>query len=51
MDIQEDIVIDGVNFNFTYQGQSFTLPRKLLEVADLSDIVNMEVIKEQFDQN
>jgi hypothetical protein len=30
MDTQEDIVIDGANFNFYYEGESFTLPRKLL---------------------
>ena len=40
MNIQEDI-IDGSNFNFNYDGQTFTLPRKLLEVPSLADIINI----------
>lgn len=50
MDIQEDIVIDGANFNFYYEGETFTLPRKILETADLSEIVNMKVIREEFNE-
>lgn len=45
MDIQEDI-IDGSNFNFSYDGHTFTLPRKLLEVPNLADIINMSVIQQ-----
>lgn len=45
MDIQEDTVIDGLNLNFTYEGNNLSLPLKILEV-DFSDIVNMKVILE-----
>lgn len=46
MDTQEDIVIDGANLHFCYEGESFTLPRKILETAQLADIVNMQVVRE-----
>ena len=48
LDLQEDFVIDGANFTFTHQGESFILPRKILEVKELSSIINMDVIQNEF---
>lgn len=49
MDIQEDTVIDGINLNFTYEGDILSVPLKMLE-ADFADIVNMKVIQEEFNE-
>lgn len=45
METHDDIVIDGNNLHFYYEGELLLLPLKILEVPDLSDIVNMRVIQ------
>lgn len=45
MDLHDDVVVDGHNLNFTFEGQLIVLPLKLLEVADFSSILNMQVIQ------
>ena len=47
MDCLEENVINGNNFNFVYEGESFAIPRKLMDV-DFADIVNVGVIEECF---
>ena len=46
----EEVVIDGSQFIFTYEGSTLNLPIKLLELENLSDIINPKVIEEEFSE-
>jgi len=48
MEIQEDVVLDGVQVNLIYQDESINFPLKLLEVQNLSNIVNLKIVQEEF---
>lgn len=45
MDLHEDVVVDGLNLNFNFEGELIVVPLKILEVADFSSIINMQVIQ------
>lgn len=50
MEVQEDNVVDGVQFNLLYQGEVIALPLKMLELKQLSDVINLNVIEKEFNK-